>query len=48
MNLMHFFPPTHVDNDGIFMQTIKTLQADSAFSLTSENAALQIAAKLSV
>ncbi|KAL5475277.1 hypothetical protein EMCRGX_G027357 [Ephydatia muelleri] len=36
------------DNDGIFMQTIKTLQADSAFSLTSENAALQIAAKLSV
>ena len=45
---MHFFPPTHVDNDGILMQTIKTLQADSAFSLTSENVALQIAAKLSV
>ena len=43
-----FFPPTYVDNDGILMQTIKAMQADSAFSLTAENLALQIAAKLSV
>eukprot|EP00731_Ephydatia_muelleri_P025383 Em0017g466a len=39
---------TSPDNDGILMQAIKTMQADSAFSLTSENFALQIAAKLSV
>ena len=42
-----FLPYAHVANDGILMQAIKAMQVDSAFSLTSENCALQIAAKLS-
>ena len=45
---MNPFFCTYIGDNEILMQALKAMQADSAFSLTSENCALLIAAKLSV